>query len=485
MTALTDNATILAAANQIIVALNEISSQISGGSGNEALNRIGDAIEAQTTMLETRSVAETEAANTNFSNLTQAVDSIDTSSIANAISNCCANLQTQLGNIRIAIQNIRLQPPVITGGGGGYYNGDTGGQYSDDPPADNPEPQVNEYVCKAANYIYWWIDYFLSTFAIFYNIKLVSEQQIISFITANVSSVLSVPETGPGAALVWGIAFVATEAAIGAKNVKILAYLDVIRSKFAENKQAIICDLYAAGVGNDPAAAREVYNTWTADLMEDVLSQEVEGFPYPLSELHRATLSYLLTQVISYVSGYYLCNLLFDVDPDVEAADIPDELDCTDCGGCVTFQWAENAEGWEGSTITNDNEVTTEWVEDFLRCEIIKHASTQAFAYWTYTPPSQWIASTGDAITAQLLLVYTCATGAILRVAFTDETTQEHYQETFTPGNRYDFEVIISSDNSGKQIDFVQLEFHSGTNADNCTGVGAWEFCEVCLSAGV
>jgi hypothetical protein len=289
MAGITNNTNLLAAANQIVVALNDISSKL----------------------------------------------------------DCCSDLRIELGNIRVAIQNVRLQPPISIGGGSGYYGGDSGGQYLDDTPANNPAPQVDEYVCKAANYIYGWVDYSLSGFAMFYGFKLEVEQHVLSIISASVAAAVSAPGIGPGAALVWAIVLIASEVAVDMKNATILAYLDVLRLKFADHKQEIICELYQAGINNDPEAAQAVYNTWTADLMEEVLAQEVQGFPWPLSEVHRATISYLLTQVISNLMGWYLCNLLFDIDPDVEAAEIEDPQDCSACVGSGVYDFTISQQGWE------------------------------------------------------------------------------------------------------------------------------------------
>lgn len=488
----TDNANLLAAANQIIVALNEISGKLTGAD-SEALNRIGDAIEAQTTMQEARSVAETEALNTNFGNLVQAVDGIsitvDTTSLVNAISACCANLQTQLGNIRIAIQNIRLQPSVtIGGGGGGFPNGDTGGQYSDDPPADNPQPQENLYVCKAANYIYSWMDTVLWVFGGAYTVKLITEQQVVTWVTGFVSGAISVPVVGPGAAAVVIIIATLCEILIQDKNAHILAYFEVLRSKFYEHKQEIICQLYTAGVANNPAAAREVYNTWTADLMDEVQAQEVAGFPYPLSDLYKATIGYMLTQVISNLSGYFLCNLLFDVNPDVEAAEIEDPLECDVCGCVVRWDFIEGVEDWEPTEAPNGNSVTQLWsTNEALRTEIyINYPNTGASGYWSYYPGQHgktWVVSTGDTLETRLNCTGHPNNGASIYLQFTDETLLVITPDVVAGGTT--FTLTVTEEYDGKEIQQIGIAYILGSASPSGTASDAeWDYVILTLSGG-
>jgi hypothetical protein len=97
MAGLTNNSNLLTAANQLIQAINDLTDKV----GVTDVSSITDAIEAQTTMLETRSIAETEAQNTNFSDLVESVGSVsinvDTSGLVSAIQSCCSNINTKLG----------------------------------------------------------------------------------------------------------------------------------------------------------------------------------------------------------------------------------------------------------------------------------------------------------------------------------------------------------------------------------------------------
>jgi hypothetical protein len=103
---------------------------------------IVDAIEAQTTMQETRSIAEVTAQNTNFSDLVEAVDGLE------LVANCAPDV------------NVDCPPPVVNVQGGcGGVTGNTpeqqAGEEGGTPPVGTKEPtEIVERKCKVANLIY-------------------------------------------------------------------------------------------------------------------------------------------------------------------------------------------------------------------------------------------------------------------------------------------------------------------------------------------
>jgi hypothetical protein len=112
-----------------------------------AIGAVGDDIEAQTTMQETRSIAEVTAQNTNFDDLITAVEALE------LVANCAPDV------------NVDCPPPevnvTVQGGGGGCIGEGDGttmphdpGTIGDDPPEgyDDYDPViVDELRCKFAN----------------------------------------------------------------------------------------------------------------------------------------------------------------------------------------------------------------------------------------------------------------------------------------------------------------------------------------------
>lgn len=349
----TDNSTILAAANQIIVALNEISTKITGGDG-EALSRIGDLIEAQSTMLEARSVAETEAQNTNFAELIDAVDninlSVDTGSLVAAIQACCANVNTNLGLMIAAIRAIRL---VTTGGGGGTP-GVTGGPYLDPPPiipGANDPPLVDLAKCQAANYIHWAITSSLRSIASWQNLAydLTKESNVTTIIAGLLVALgfLTLPLS-----ILEAIAIGVVGLLVAVGNKLILVYFGYLADSLDQDKQEIICNLYGAGSADE---ARNYIHGLIDSRIDAVAAIPVEGLT-PLSSPVTLILKNVLAEVAKSLAANYLVNVLFDPSPEVEAAEIPGALECDGCGSCG-FNWDFTADNGgfvsQGSTEFN------------------------------------------------------------------------------------------------------------------------------------
>src|SRR4030065_2703030 len=155
------NQNILDAIDQVIQALNDLATEVSGNipdlamiEGNiqtvgDNLEGVSDAITAQTTTQETRSVAEVTAQNTNFSDLVAAI---------NGLSLVCApeiNVESATPDIYTSCPTPIIQ--VNCGAAGSTGSALDGGVVDEnDPPPEGYErdPNIDNRKCKAANQIY-------------------------------------------------------------------------------------------------------------------------------------------------------------------------------------------------------------------------------------------------------------------------------------------------------------------------------------------
>jgi len=147
------NTSILKSIDQVIQALNDLAANFQPSPATdlttieEGLTIIGDDFEAFNTLYETRSIAETVAQNTNFTALIGAI---------NGLSLVCApNINVQSATPTI---NLSCPPPVINIQGGGQ----TGTKLEDPPVSETdtppvgqePDPNIDNRKCKAANFVY-------------------------------------------------------------------------------------------------------------------------------------------------------------------------------------------------------------------------------------------------------------------------------------------------------------------------------------------
>lgn len=150
----TPNTTILKAIDQVIEALNDLAANFQPvkppdlGTIETNIGRIGDEIATLNTTVETRSIAETVAQNTNFADLVAAIGQLSLV--------CAPEINVQSATPTI---NLSCPPPVIniqTGGGQtGIKLEDPPVSETDPPPVgQEPNPNIDNRKCKAANRIY-------------------------------------------------------------------------------------------------------------------------------------------------------------------------------------------------------------------------------------------------------------------------------------------------------------------------------------------
>ncbi len=483
----TDNSNLLAAANQIIVALNDISSLLSGGD-NEALTRIGDAIEAQTTMLETRSIAETEAHNTNFASLVESVDGIslnvDASGLVSAIQSCCTNINSKLGLMIAAIKSIKL----VTSGGGGSTSGVGGVPILDPPPIIPDDPgqpptgEVDLEKCKAANYIYWSIVSALRSISTYQNFtySIINESNIEAILIGLlVASLATLPIAGLEAIAVGLVSLL-----MFAGNWAITAYFGYLADSLEEVKEEIICNLYTS---QDADEARNYIHSLIDSRIDAVAAIPLEvvwgplGFPLALLKL-------TLAQVAKYIAGNYLVNVLFDPSPDVEAAEIPDAIGCDVCGCTIRFEFVEGVEGWVERADANDNTVSNSWsTNEALRTEIsILYNDTGAVGIWEYFPGDHgktWVVSEGDTFEARVNCTDHPNNGGNMWVVFTDEDIINIGINVNAGGTT--FTATIDAGRSGKTVEKLLLAYTLGSaSGAGSSSIAEWDYMQVSLSGG-
>lgn len=354
MPGLTNNTTLLAAANQIIVALNEISSQIvlgdlsdrlapDGQSIYAALGDVGDQVEAQTIALGTdfgNLVTSTDAISTKLTaidtdlgSLVTSTDAISTqltatneglADINSSIATCCVNLQTKLGEIVTAIGNIRF--PSL-GGGTGV---DVGGPYSDEPEITPPvDPPVDVTACKGAYFVYDYMMGFLDMLNGASSSGLDWHENVA--IPTLVVVLGAIPLVGIPAATIIGIINIILSMLLSLESWKVMTYFGELKRLLEEQKQDIICDLYNAIKSNSPTAVKNVFYTYTTGAVSQVVELVVTGLPSPLPDYARNLLINGLPAIVSAVMGNYLVNKVFDEgDTEIEAYEASG--DCDTCG---------------------------------------------------------------------------------------------------------------------------------------------------------
>lgn len=476
-----DNPNLLSAANQLIKAVNDLADKVNPAD----VGLIADAITAQTTMLETRSVAETTAQNTNFANLIQSVDniqlSVNLSSLVSAIQSCCANVNTNLGLIIGAIRAIKL---VSTGGGDVI----TGIPYLDPPPV-IPEPGgsipggVNLEKCQAANYVYWTIVSTLRGMSKLQN----AIYDIID--EGNVAAIVAGFLSGSGGALVAVAGFEAIVVGLvglilAAGNWAIMSYFGFLADSLEEDKQDIICNLYEA---QDANQARDYIHSLIDSKIDAVAAIPVEvvwgplGFPLNLLKL-------TLAQVAKTIAGNYLVNVLFDPDATVQATEIPDALECGVCGCTIRFEFVEGLEGWESFPGNEGNSVIQSWSgNEALRTEIsISVPNVGGSGNWRYFPAShnqEWVVSTGDVFEARENCTAHSNNGAGIFIHFTDETSFGASVDVGAGGST--LSITIPVEHNGKTIDYLEVNYHLGTAASpGSSSIAEWEYAQLSLQAG-
>lgn len=299
------NTNILKAIDQVIKALNDLAANFGAPNSTtieENTGRIGDEIVNLNTTLETRSIAATEAQNTNFTGLVAAI---------NGLSLTCA-----------PIVNVRSATPTINVsccGSGSLGNGPVippdpaPGQPSpgvpdpNDPPANyppNPIHPYDEYKCRAANFLVdAYLDYINTVVNNFWTIAFkgtISFGTITSLLFgASPFLAIIAPAAVPvlvGYVIALVVGSLITSFALGAYY----GYL-------VEHKQEWVCDLYNA---QDVTAARNIIIEWLStgsDLPGDWVSYHVDNL-FPNSVL----------------------NILFEeYEP---AANYSGSVDCNTCG---------------------------------------------------------------------------------------------------------------------------------------------------------
>lgn len=476
-----DNSNLLDAANQLIKAVNDLADKVSPTD----VGLIADAITAQTTMLETRSIAETTAQNTNFTNLIQSVDnvqlSVNLSGLVSAIQSCCANVNTNLGLIIGAIKAIKL---VSTGGGDVI----TGAPHVDPPPV-IPEPGgsipggVNLEKCQAANYVYWKIVSTLRGISNYQSVitEIVDEATLASIMTGLLiaSAAVAIATAGIEAIIAGLVTLILT-----AGNKAILSYFDFLADSLEEDKQDIICNLYEA---QDANQARDYIHSLIDSKIDAVAAIPVEvvwgpmGFPLAL-------LKYTLAQVAKTIAGNYLVNVLFDPDATVQATEIPDALECDVCGCTIRFEFVEGLEGWESFPGNEGNSVIQSWSgNEALRTEIsISVPNVGGSGNWRYFPAShnqEWVVSTGDVFEARENCTAHPNNGAGIFMFFTDETSFGWMGDV--GGGGATLSITVPEEHNGKTINYLEVNYHLGTAASpGSSSIAEWEYAQLSLQAG-
>lgn len=374
----TDNVNLLNAANQIIVALNEISEKIDGLPGNgDLLEAIGDNIDLHRVATETGIAsivaaigdngAETQAVlatinNTIGSGLTSIDDTIgdrlaatnsNLVTIHDAMAACCTETQQNLSLLIEAIRNIRLQP-----GSGG--NGDTGGPYQDEPVIDTSDPEytppTDPYKCKAANYVFDYMWHFLGVIAGMNTLRANTSQgaaATISAIFIGGAQLIGVVElAGLPATVVLGVVAALHQLLVTSINWSIFIYFQDLQNELTDNREELICQLYQAAISDSPQAAKDALNNFLSDVLDGVITID-HGLNLSLPAIQ--LLDFTLRQIVSLLAGNFLINKLFDVSPVVEVYegelyDIGPMVSCDDCeepGDTGVYDFTVSQYNWQ------------------------------------------------------------------------------------------------------------------------------------------
>lgn len=387
MPGITTNTTLLAAANQIVVALNELVAKPSGSQGtdvsqivaaltfnnkglaeyasmletngdtlNENITLISDAIEAQTTLQETRSIAEVTALNTNFDNLITSTDTISTRltatnsallGINDQLEECCIGLQARLGEMITAIRNIRLLTPS-------GVPGDGGGLFLDEPPI--PPGSISNNVtvdveaCRRANWAYDYTANFLEECSHLNDIKN-STMTVVYTVVSGLFAGLAIPST-VFAVIVGGI----VELATNFNGWGFAQYMGDLRDEFEANKDEIICEFYNYIKTKNYDGVKNLFYEKTVDAV--IIMTDTSG----LSQVLKDALNYSLPAIVQALNSNFFANKVFDeADVDIEAYTPENPHDCSTCA-------PQDFNGWWIPTIETAIEVQycypSEWLPE-------------------------------------------------------------------------------------------------------------------------
>lgn len=309
------NQNILDAIDQVIQALNDLATEVSGNipdlamiEGNiqtvgDNLEGVSDAITAQTTTQETRSIAEVTAQNTNFSDLVAAI---------NGLSLVCApevNVQSATPDIYLS-----CPPPIVN-----VQCGGTTGNAPDDgtvdetdpaPEGGEPDPNITDRKCKAANLIY---DELL---ALCEKLALQDADDLAAIGVAAASAMLGalIGSVVPVLGTVLGAVAGAIIGIVVAMITEVALQFDDITTAMSTNRSDIVCALYEA---TDTGSARS-----------EVLGILILGGINSVESTFMALI----------MPNSYL-KMLFQAIPGSEAKLDGYEvtIDCGDCGG--TPEW--------------------------------------------------------------------------------------------------------------------------------------------------
>lgn len=355
----TDNPNILAAANQIVVALNEIAGKISDlPSNSDLLETIGDNIDLHRVGTESGLTAIIAAIGDNGTELQTSLGTINTTisegltaldttvgdrltatnsnliDINGTMEDCCTGMQQYFGLMVDAIRNIRLQPSSGNGGS------DTGGPFLDEPEIDTGDPGYDpppdEYKCKASNYIFDYIWYMLGVFSGLNSYRAtITEVAAIAIISPIVLAQGLAVLTGVGlpAAVAAGILEGLVYGVVTVFNWRFFIYFEDLRNELEDNREDLICQLYQAAVADSKEGVKAAINNFIADVMDGIITID-HGLQLTLR--HQQAIDYVLRRVVYLLASNFLINKLFEVSPVVEvyAGEMYDIGPMQSCGDC-------------------------------------------------------------------------------------------------------------------------------------------------------
>lgn len=299
----TPNTTILKAIDEVINALNDLAANFQPSQPPDFtiietnLEGVGDAVTALNTTIETRSIAETVAQNTNFDDLIAAIGQLSLV--------CAPEINVQSATPTI---NLSCAPPIIniqTGTPTGTKLEDPPVSETDPPPpGSEPDPNIDNRKCKAANLIYDKVHYASSEMDrlgvdFFQNIGVVASAGIIGFLLG-----------GPIFGVLGVVVGIVSAFFAGADLGKIISAMD-------SRHDDLICALYNAA------------NTTQA--RDDFLAiLEEEGAIWEFGEKELQLISYF------FVNDYL--KVLFQAVPEINSEAILDgyavSVDCSGCESC-------------------------------------------------------------------------------------------------------------------------------------------------------
>jgi hypothetical protein len=188
------------------------------------------------------------------------------------------------------------------------------------------------------------------------------------------------------------------------------------------------------------------------------------------------------------LAANYLVNVLFDPSPEVEAAEIPNSINCDVCGCTIRFEFETDAEGWESHIFANGNTVVQNWsTNEALRTEItMTNTGNGAIGEWWYVPGDHnktWVVSTGDVLEALINFVPAGANGVYMFMVFTDQTELQYYFDVDT--SPHTASLTVPAEHTGKTIEIVKLNYHIGPNGPIGTStIGEWDYVQLTLASG-